>query len=186
MPPTRTLRRRLAVSGMTLALTMVALPAAAHPVIVSSEPRQGARVVEPPDTVVLEFSEAARPVDVTLVSPAGHDLAHGRPVVEADRTIRQAVRPPPEQGSYTVRYQVMAQDGHTVTQEVTFDYAGPVTATEDRGVDTPSSVHADEPADERALLLRLWPLLLLAVAAAAGAAAAVRAFRATRPSADDR
>lgn len=186
MPPTRTLRRRLAVSSMAVALMVVALPAAAHPVIVGSEPRQGARAVEPPDTVVLEFSEAVRAVEVTLTSPDGHDLAQGRPVVEADRTIRQAVRPLPEQGSYTVRYQVMAQDGHTVTDEVTFDYAGPVTATEDHGADIPSPARADEPADERALLLRLWPLLLLAVAAGAGAAAAVRAFRATRPSADDR
>lgn len=185
MPPTRTLRRRLAASSMALALMVIALPAAAHPVIVSSQPRQGARVVEPPDTVVLEFSEGVRAVDVTLNSPDGHDLAHGQPVVEADRTIRQAVRPLPEQGSYTVRYHVMAQDGHTVTDEVTFDYAGPVTATED-GADTPSPARADEPADERALLVRLWPLLLLAVAAAAGAAAAVRAFRATRPSGEDR
>lgn len=188
----RRVRRRLAAAGIVLTLVGVA-PAGAHPVLLRSEPRQGARVVEPPDVVVLEYSEPVRAVDVTVISPEGHDVSHSSAPEEADRTVRQGVGPLPEQGSYTVRYQVMSHDGHTVTGEVTFDYAGaPVEADEERpddeaSSDSPASDEpgSPEPTDER-VLLRLWPLGLLVVAAAVGIAVTVRAFRRTRTPADDR
>jgi hypothetical protein len=147
-------------------------------------------VVEPPDDVVLEFSEPVTVIEVTVISPEGEDVAEGSAPEGAEGTVRQAVGQFPDQGSYMVRYQVLSQDDHTVTGEVTFDYAGPVTEA-DRG-DPDAEEPADPPAqadpdpDERPALLGLWPLLLLTVAAAAGIAVAVRAFRSTRTPADDR
>lgn len=185
------LPRRFAAASVAIALLVLwPAPAAAHPVLVNSEPREGARVVEPPDVVVLEFSEPVTVIEVTVIGPDGEDAAQDSAPEEADGTVRQAVGRFPDQGSYTVRYQVISQDDHTVTGEVTFDYAGPVTEG-DRGepdaeerTDPPTQPDPDP--DERPVPLGLWPLLLLTVAAAAGIAVAMRAFRSTRTPADDR
>lgn len=183
----RHLRRRLAATGVAIALFGVA-PASAHAVLVDSRPAEGERVVEPPDAVILEFSEPVDVIEVTVTTPGGADVADGSPE-QVDEAVRQPLEALPEQGTYTTRYRVLSLDDHTITGEVTFDYAGPVAdldrqSPEDRR--EPADPDGDEPARERPLPLRLWPLLVLAVALAAVAAVAVRAFRRTRAPGGDR
>lgn len=84
-----------------------------------------------------------------------------------------------------MRCRAISLDDHPITGEVTFDYAGAVPEPDAEDQGTPADPDSEAPSDERALLVRLWPLLLLAVVAAAGIAVAVQAFRSTRTSAED-
>lgn len=85
-------RRRAAAVAVALALlaNVGMPPAATHPVLLRSQPGQCARVVEPPDVVILEFSEPVTTIEVAVTGPEGREVARGVSE-QADRTVRQGV-----------------------------------------------------------------------------------------------
>ena len=102
--------------------------AAAHAIILESEPAAGAKLVEPPARIYLRFNSKLekRLSQVTLTT------ADGRPVpvaVKADGSERPdrigaplgTLRP----GAYVVRYKVLAADGHITEGALRFTVLEP-------------------------------------------------------------
>lgn len=172
MTADRTLHRRLAAAALALGLMLAgAPPAGAHAVLVDSEPTEGDRVTHRLEVVVLRFDEAVQPVEVTVTSAGGADVAEAA-AEQAGDAVRRPLGPLPEQATYTIAYRVLSPDEHIVTGQVTFDYAGPVASAD--------AEDPEDPAGGPALVARLWPALLLAAAVAAALVIAVQAFRRIR------
>jgi methionine-rich copper-binding protein CopC len=97
----------------------VASPAAAHDVIRSTNPADGATVDRLPDRVVLTFDEPALALgsEVVVTGPAG-PVSDGPPSL-VDNEVRQAVRAGPA-GRYTVLWRVTSADGHPVSGTFAF------------------------------------------------------------------
>jgi methionine-rich copper-binding protein CopC len=102
--------------------------AAAHAIILESEPATGAKLVEPPGRIYLRFNSKLEKSlsHVTLTA------ADGRPVPlpvatdgreKADRIVLPlgALRP----GAYVIRYKVLAADGHITEGALRFTVLEP-------------------------------------------------------------
>lgn len=118
--------RRAGVLGTGLVFAALATlasagPAVAHDVLISTSPRDGATLAQPPDHVVLTFNEPVQGVGagVTVTGPDGKEFQQGPPSV-VDATVTQALSPPAAPGRYVVAYRVVSADGHPVSDRVTF------------------------------------------------------------------
>ncbi|HLB77476.1 MAG TPA: copper resistance protein CopC [Candidatus Dormibacteraeota bacterium] len=103
--------RRLLVVGLALALALVPRAAAAHALLLGSDPSPDAVLAAPPEAISLTFTEAVIPVGqaIKVFSPAGRQVAGpARPVGHVlTATISAA-----ETGTYVVTWQVLAADTH--------------------------------------------------------------------------
>ena len=120
------MRRTLLVAAALLAVLAPATPAWAHTALVSSDPARGATLTKAPTTVTLVFSQKLNPdfSTVVLSDAATRRIAASTPVVDdvnATITVGQALA----NGSYTVAYRVVSQDGHTVQDSYRFTVADP-------------------------------------------------------------
>lgn len=160
--------------------------AAAHNVLIGSDPTEGARVATGPAQVSLTFN---LPVQrgfstVTVTSPDGNQWQAGPPA-EAGAVVSAPVRPLGPAGQYTIAYQVLSADGHPVRGAVRFTLTnpGPGTAaaasTSDRSGIVPSgaATHTGS-ATQTGADSPVWPWLVGAgVLLAAGVAVALRVGR---------
>ncbi|ELY93301.1 copper resistance protein CopC [Natrialba hulunbeirensis JCM 10989] len=114
----------------TLAIGLVATPAAAHAYLSESNPANGEQVDEVPEEVSLSFSgDGVVNADITVEGPDG-EIVSAAPEIDSDDT--QVVRVPIEDaeadasadtdadtdgadGMYTVDWEVLADDGHTTS-----------------------------------------------------------------------
>ena len=103
--------RRLLVVGLALALTLVPRSAAAHALLLGSDPSPDALLQRPPAAITLTFTEP--------VAPAGHGInvfsPSGRQVAAPARPVGRALTAPitsEESGTYVVTWQVLAADTH--------------------------------------------------------------------------
>jgi copper transport protein len=123
----RAWRRRgtVLLGGILLSLTLFARPAAAHAVLVSSEPPDGATAARAPGVVQLRFSEdvSQRFSSARLVDRDGRGVGGAR--VDSARggsRLLVLALPPLEAGAYGVLWQVLAEDdGHTTSGVVVFN-----------------------------------------------------------------
>jgi len=123
------LRVRAAVAVTVLAgLLAVGGPAAAHTELSAAEPAAGSTVTAPPARVRLDFSGALQADGdhaLGLFGPDGARVDEGTAVLVGDRSVEVDVAPLAAAGVHTVRYLVVAADGHALEGEYTFTYAGP-------------------------------------------------------------
>ncbi|MEW2445788.1 copper resistance CopC family protein [Micromonospora marina] len=149
----RTAYGLLALSFVAALVLVPARPAAAHGTLAMAVPAPGATVSEPLTTVRLYFTEkVAYNAHLTVTSPAGGRVDAGwsfgepRPLAQPVReyVLVDGVFEPrefatgfpaeitvahlPVTGEYTVGYLSVASDGEPVRGNLTFRYAGPVTA----------------------------------------------------------
>ena len=122
VPP---LTAALLVSPLTAALLTLPLPAAAHAILVESTPAVHATVPPGHEALLLRFNsridrERSR---LTLIGPdkAQTRLAIGDGGPPDVLTATGDLRP----GAYTVRWQVLAVDGHITRGDVPFTVAAP-------------------------------------------------------------
>jgi copper transport protein len=162
----------LVLAAVLSCVTVVGLagPAAAHAVLDSSSPQDGARLEHAPATVTLTFDEAVQPIPASdeVISATGVRVDTGRLTQSADgTTIVLPLRPGLPTGTYAVTWRVVSADTHIVGGSITFGV----------GVD-PSAAPVAPPDRARALdvtadagegLLYLGIVLLVGVAAAAAA-----------------
>lgn len=131
--------RLLSVAAFALALGLL-LPAsaAAHAVLLSSEPARGQTVREAPSQVILRFSE---PVEAAfgalrVVGVDGSRVDDGRSGHPAGRKdeLRVGLRPGLADGTYVATYRVISADSHPVSGGVVFSIgeagAAPADVTE--------------------------------------------------------
>ncbi|MBB3043801.1 copper resistance protein CopC [Nocardioides sp. LMS-CY] len=117
----RTVVRALtgALLGVLALAVLPAAPAAAHAALVSSSPAQGDRLRVLPAEVTFEFNQdMSAPAYVIVTAPDGSSVTDGDPEVDG-AVVRQAVSEGPE-GTYTMAYRVVSEDGHPVTGEIAF------------------------------------------------------------------
>lgn len=154
------IRRTLAATaGLAAALALALLPAvaaSAHDYLVGSDPAADSTVTAPPSTVTLTFND--RVLDLagdgssTLLTVTGPDAATrhfetGCATV-ADRNVSAPVALGGA-GSYTVTYQIVSADGHTVSNSYAFAYQPPAGAAEAAGTEkTACGAAAGTPATE--------------------------------------
>lgn len=122
----RTALALLAGAAALLGPVLTAPAAAAHDVLVGSEPADGAVLEVPPADVVLTFSaeQGALGAEVLVTGPDGSDWTSGDAVV-AGTTVTQPLRPGMPNGAYRVAWRSVAADGHPVTGELGFEVSAP-------------------------------------------------------------
>ena len=126
--PNKMVRLRLRLGTLAaVVLTVLGLgiaSASAHPESVISEPGAGQALTTPPRQISLTFSEGVQPgsAEVVVRGADGRSAASGPPTA-TDAVVVQPVDISAD-GSYLVAYRIVGQDGHPVTGEFTFSYAG--------------------------------------------------------------
>lgn len=122
-------RTALALLAGVLLLLATAPAAYAHAALVSSSPAQGEVVPTLPAEVVFTFNQdMSAPAYVIVTAPDGSSVTDGDPEVDGAR-VTQALTDGPE-GTYTMAYRAVSEDGHPVTGQITFTLgtAGSITA----------------------------------------------------------
>ncbi len=116
---------RRALAALALAPLLLSHPAAAHALVLSSQPQAGARLAASPSTVALRFNSK---IDhgrsrLTLIGPNNAQL----PLVlaaEADPALVEAPLPQAlAAGPWRLRWQVLAVDGHITRGDIFFTVA---------------------------------------------------------------
>lgn len=150
--------RRGAVAGVFAAvvaamavLFAVPSPAAAHNVLIDTDPQDGAVLDDAPGRVELTFVEPLNPEYTTIV------------VTDADQEIVETAGPhidggqgsvtfpqPLPSGTYTVAYRVISLDGHPVDGSFSFTVEGDGAAAEGTGSDPATPGPGDEVVDDAA------------------------------------
>lgn len=131
MPPPSSRRPRCALAGAALVLAFVvssAGPAAAHAVLLRTEPSPQTTVENPPEVVRLRFSE---PVEVAFGAVRVFDVDGGRVDggrIETAAGRRELVVPARlPGGTYTVTWRVLSTDGHRISGGFQFYVGAPST-----------------------------------------------------------
>jgi copper transport protein len=105
------LGRRLLVVGVALALALYPVSAAAHALLLFSDPAPDAVLQRPPMTITLTFTEPVTPAGngIKVFSPSGHQVA--APARPVGRTLTAPLMSA-ESGTYVVSWQILAADTH--------------------------------------------------------------------------
>ncbi|OMC07326.1 copper resistance protein CopC [Mycolicibacter heraklionensis] len=162
----RTLRTALAglfLLGMLLTATGVA---AAHAVLVSTDPPRDAELSRGPERVSATFNEQLQSdfAAMTVVGPDGHLWSTGDTRVDG-AVASVAVRPLGPAGTYTVHYRVTSADGHVVSGSWPFQLTvagtgepGPAVTDREEAAPAIPRRHTDPQGD-----LPIWPFVAGAV-----------------------
>lgn len=128
----------LVLLALTGGLLLTSGPAQAHNSILATVPADGATVTAPTDIVIttndelLDLGGEAGGFAVVVSDESGAYYGDGCVTVDGTTVItRPTLGSTP--GNYTVQYQLVSRDGHTITGEFHFDWA-------------PTDVTGDEPA----------------------------------------
>lgn len=112
-------RALLAVIGGALCAAFWVSPAYGHNSLTGSDPKNGARLAEAPQTVILTFLAKVDPsATVTITGPDGRRADTDPPGIKGNKVTLQ-LGPVPA-GTYTVSYRVPSGDGHPVTGQIRF------------------------------------------------------------------
>ena len=137
-PRVRWPARVLALLGaVTLALLATAGPAAAHNVLISSDPADGATLNAAPATVSFTFDQPIENFDpvLAIIGPNGNGFAAGAPTVSGSVISARMLAGPA--GQSRAAYRIVSADGHPVTGQITFTLtqaaAGSATGTPPSG-----------------------------------------------------
>ena len=110
----------LVLFGSAVTLVVAAGPAAAHDVLVSTSPANGATVAQTPSQIVLTFTDPALSIGTQMVVTGPAGPVSVPPTRLIDNTVVQDLPGPAPAGHYTVLWRVTSADGHPVTGEVSF------------------------------------------------------------------
>lgn len=133
-----TRRLTAVVAGLAAAAALALLPtaaASAHDYLVSSDPAADATVTTPPTAVTLTFNDRVldygsnTKLEVTDAQKQHYETGCA---TVADRTVSAPLALGPA-GQYTVTYQIVSADGHTVSESYAFQYQPPAGTAEAAG-----------------------------------------------------
>lgn len=125
-----TLAGRCAAIGLLLAAMLFGATgvAAAHAVLVATDPGNGARSTAGPARASATFNEQLQTAfaAMTVIGPDGHLWSTGEATVQG-AAVSVGVRPLGPAGTYTVNYRVTSADGHVVSGAWSFELTTPGT-----------------------------------------------------------
>jgi copper transport protein len=106
--------------ALAAALTLTPTTALAHAVLVSSSPTDGVLLPSAPDHLTLSFSQPVQPAGggILVTAPSGRPANRGG--AHAAGSLLTVGLDAREQGTYLVRWQVIAQDTHPSLGQLTF------------------------------------------------------------------
>jgi copper transport protein len=112
--------------GIVIALAAPAAPAGAHAALVRTSPVQGSVVDQPPNEIVVTFSEAVTQVKdkIQVVGPDGRRVDQGQSRV-TDRDLHIPVRTDVPRGTFLVSYRVISADNHPVGAGFSYSLGAP-------------------------------------------------------------
>ncbi len=126
--PRRFVRLGVALAAV-LAVLLPGAPAWAHNALVDAQPAKNAKLTEAPAEVKLSFLQKLNPEFTTIVvSDAAQQKIAADPPAVAGKTGTLILSAPLANGDYTVAYQVVSTDGHTVKGSYRFSVADPAAA----------------------------------------------------------
>lgn len=137
--------------AFALLLSLVALgvfagPAFAHNDEISSTPAAGAVVTTQPDVIAVTTSDKLLAVDglnggmgIQVSGPAEHPLYYGDGCVSVNDATIQTKAALGQPGEYTVSWQVVSADGHSVSDSFTFTWKPDSSQQPATGAATPPS-----------------------------------------------
>ena len=130
------------LAALTAALSLSIGSAAAHSVVLSSSPEDGAQIAEAPERVTVTFNETLQEqfAALTVVGPDGNLWSKGDPIIEGATAAVELDGLGPV-GEYTIAYRVTSADGHPVSGTRTF------TLTQE-GTGTPGEAASGDAASE--------------------------------------
>ncbi|MFM9682098.1 copper resistance CopC/CopD family protein [Streptomyces brasiliscabiei] len=119
----------LVVAVLAGVLLGSAAPASAHAVLTDSDPREGSVLKAAPEQITVSFNEsvALREDSVRVLDPESRPVSAGDPE-HADggaNTARVPLTDGLEEGTYTVSWRVLSEDGHAISGAFTFAVGAP-------------------------------------------------------------
>ncbi|MEV0145799.1 MULTISPECIES: copper resistance CopC family protein [unclassified Nonomuraea] len=142
------MRRLLTVLLLASAAVGISLPARAHNVLVSSDPKDGAALAASPAQITLVFDQAVRQgyAQIGVTGPDGAAMADGAASVAGEK-VTVKVRPLTAAGAYMVGYRILSSDGHPVTGKISFRLTAGAAAASPAGSPAPAESAATGEAD---------------------------------------
>ncbi len=115
-------------AGLLAGAILAPARACAHAFPSAEQPHAGATLQAPPSQVTITFDAPIESLFATLevLDGAGHNEAAGAPRLGAKRRELSVALRPLGPGAYTVRWAVVAEDGHRTEGSYTFTVAGGV------------------------------------------------------------
>ena len=113
----------LTILGL-VGISLLGAPAQAHDQLISSDPKDGATLDKQPEWIELTFSGDIQEIgsEVQVKNADGKDVSAGEITVEG-RKLSSALPDDLAAGKYTIVYRVVSQDGHPISDELTFTIA---------------------------------------------------------------
>lgn len=181
----RVLAAAAGVLGVGSMSMLVAPQAAAHDVVVDSNPENGSVVDEFPETIELEFSGIPQDLFTTVAlsnADSGEVLTSGTPQLDGQHLTYEV--PSDVQagaGNYILGFQITSSDGHATKGSISFEVTGSAetttesVATSAATTDTSETTEAEttETADETSGIPAPWNWVLSIVAVLVVASAIV-------------
>lgn len=150
----------VATVGLLLAAMLFAgtATAAAHAVLVSTDPAKDAELGTGPEQVSATFNEQLQPTfaAMTVVGPDHHLWQTGQPQVQG-AVVSVGLRPLGPAGTYTVHYRVTSADGHPVSGAWSFRLTVAGTGEPGPAVSEPSAPRSGG-------AMPIWPFVVGAAA----------------------
>ncbi|MDY7085513.1 MAG: copper resistance protein CopC [Actinomycetota bacterium] len=117
---TKPLTRLLVALAAMAAVLLPGAPALAHNALAEATPAKGSTVKKAPTSVKLKFLQNLNP-DYTTLTVSGVEVSNPK----VDGATASVTFDPLPNGAYTVAYQVVSKDGHTVKGSYKFTVADP-------------------------------------------------------------
>lgn len=170
-------RRHLALTGIALLLSLINMGhVLAHTALVMASPAAGSTVTEFPEAITLEFNEPLLVIGTSktnffdLTGPDGFKVELEDLPVDGARLSARITQGDLAPGDYVISYRVVAEDGHVLRGEFTFNYQ-PM-AIEARGTlegsEASTDGEASSPTDNNEAVLVLSLLILITAFTAVG------------------
>lgn len=182
----RVLAAAAGVLGVGAMSMLVAPQAAAHDVVVDSNPENGSVVDEFPETIELEFSGIPQDLFTTVAlsnADSGEVLTSGTPQLDGQHLSYEV--PSDVQtgaGNYILGFQITSSDGHATKGSISFEVTGSAETTTESAATTDTSetteaetteAETTETADETSGIPAPWNWVLSIVAVLVVASAIV-------------
>ncbi|AJE67592.1 copper resistance CopC family protein [Corynebacterium glutamicum] len=168
----RTLAASAGVLGVGAMSMLVAPQAAAHDVVVDSNPENGSVVDEFPETIELDFSGIPQDLFTTVAlsnADSGEVLTSGTPQLDGQHLSYEV--PSDVQtgaGNYILGFQITSSDGHATKGSISFEVTGSAETTTESAATTDTSetteAETTETADETSGIPVPWNWVLSIVA----------------------
>ncbi|AST20888.1 hypothetical protein CEY17_08925 [Corynebacterium glutamicum ATCC 14067] len=177
----RTLVAAAGVLGVGAMSMLVAPQAAAHDVVVDSNPENGSVVDEFPEAIELDFSGIPQDLFTTVAlsnADSGEVLTSGTPQLDGQHLSYEV--PSDVQtgaGNYILGFQITSSDGHATKGSISFEVTGSAETTTESAATTDTSetteAETTETADETSGIPAPWNWVLSIVAVLVVASAIV-------------